>query len=477
MKKLFLYTAISLMTISLGFAQNETDALRYSQFNYGGTARFNSMGGAFGALGGDFSALSVNPAGIGIYRKSEISFTPVLTYNQTGSTYFSKYNDDMKYDFNFGNIGVVFAFNRPKINENGWQGFQLGFGYNRHTSFENRTIIEGFNNQSSLMTQYLDQAIAEGSTANFDPFTTLLAWDAFLIDQSGGEYFVDMDNGNVNQRKEINTSGNINEYNITFGGNYGDLLYLGASFGFPRIRYEEESTYEETDAQEISPYFNSLQIKQNLTTKGSGFNFKIGAIIRPIDPVRIGVSFHSPTFYDLTDRYSTDLSSDLSFLDTTVYSPEGRFDYELTTPLRLNGSLGFVLGKIGLISFDYEMVDYSTMRLRSGDYMFSDENSVIREVYDIQHNLKAGGEIRLSPIVLRAGYALYGSPYKKGINDGSISKISGGFGLREEAYFLDFAYVYSMSNEDYYLYSSEYTPAVKTEHLGHTFLMTLGFKF
>ena len=57
-------------------AQNEIQALRYSQYTLFGTARYQGMGGAMDALGGDFSAASVNPAGLGIYRKSEASFTP-----------------------------------------------------------------------------------------------------------------------------------------------------------------------------------------------------------------------------------------------------------------------------------------------------------------------------------------------------------------------------------------------------------------
>ena len=101
MKKLLSYITLALLTVSVSFAQNETDALRFSQFNYGGTARFMSMGGAFGALGGDFSSLAINPAGIGIYRRSEFSFTPMVTYNQIGSTYFNIFQDDMKYGFNF----------------------------------------------------------------------------------------------------------------------------------------------------------------------------------------------------------------------------------------------------------------------------------------------------------------------------------------------------------------------------------------
>lgn len=477
MKKLLSYITLALLTVSVSFAQNETDALRFSQFNYGGTARFMSMGGAFGALGGDFSSLAINPAGIGIYRRSEFSFTPMVTYNQIGSTYFNSFQDDMKYGFNFSNLGFVLAMNNSGGEGIGWKGFQLGFGYNRIANFDSRFIAQGFNTQSSLMTHYLAQANAEGDPSNFDPFSTALAWDAYLIDIIGGEYFVDMAGGNVLQRKEVNTSGSIREMSIVVGGNFNDMLYLGSSFNFPRVNYQEESFYTEVDSEGINDVFNNFELNKNLSTKGSGFNFKLGAIARPHDMIRLGVSFHSPTFYELNDRFDTRLKSSISFLDTTVRSPKGRFDYELSTPARLNGSLAIVLAKYGLVSLDYEMVDYTKMRLRSGNYQFSNENNIIRQVYDVQHNIRAGAELRLDPLVLRGGYAIYGSPYKSGANDGAKTALSGGLGIREKHYSLDFGYVYSKSKEDYYLYSAEYTPPVKNEFEGHAFMVTLGLRF
>ena len=54
-------------------AQNELDALRYSNTGTGGTARSYAMANAFGALGADLSAFHINPAGLGLYRKSEVS--------------------------------------------------------------------------------------------------------------------------------------------------------------------------------------------------------------------------------------------------------------------------------------------------------------------------------------------------------------------------------------------------------------------
>ena len=76
MKKILclLFTALN---ISVAQAQTASDALRFSYIpQYGGTARTVGVGGAMGALGGDFATISMNPAGLATYRMSEFTFTP-----------------------------------------------------------------------------------------------------------------------------------------------------------------------------------------------------------------------------------------------------------------------------------------------------------------------------------------------------------------------------------------------------------------
>ena len=83
MKKVFILCASILLSVA-AMAQNDIDAFRFSQVNWSGTARFMGAGGAFGSIGGDFSALATNPAAIGLYKKDEITFTPVVI-NAIGS--------------------------------------------------------------------------------------------------------------------------------------------------------------------------------------------------------------------------------------------------------------------------------------------------------------------------------------------------------------------------------------------------------
>ena len=144
MKKLIFAFGIGcIWNISVS-AQNDIDAMRYSQITFGGTARFASMAGSMGALGGDISTLSFNPAGIAIYRKGELSITPSVFSQSTSSTFNGTNASDRKLNFNFGNIGLVTTINLTgKNNTTGWESINFGFGYNRKNNFHNRISIKG----------------------------------------------------------------------------------------------------------------------------------------------------------------------------------------------------------------------------------------------------------------------------------------------------------------------------------------------
>lgn len=482
MKKHSIALIIALMIGSFVYAQNETDALRYSHLIPGGTARFAAMGGAFGALGGDFASLSINPAGIGVYRGSEITITPSLNYSRVETRYFNNFEDDMKYDFNLNNIGVVMTI--PTSNpgeEGGWKFVNFGFGINRHNNYNDRWVARGFNPNNSFMTGILEEARIEGSVDKLNDFSTGLAWDTWLLGKDDAEgFFVDMPNGNVMQHQEANMSGAIREFVISMGANHNDRLFLGATVGLPSVRYKEEIVFSEKDIENNNDIFNSMTYTNSLKTSGSGYNFKVGAILRVTDMLRLGGAFHTPTFFSLNDKYRTSMRSDLNLPDYTDFarSPEGRFDYEINTPLKAIGSVGLIFGQLGLINIDYEYVDYTKARLRSSDYLFSDENNLIRNSFAQQHNVRVGGEVRLDPVTLRAGYAYYSSPYASDVNDGQRSLISAGFGIREGDFFLDFAYTYAFHSEDYFMYTLENGgPVANRDFTASAFRATFGFRF
>jgi len=489
MKRLFIIGATAILMGVKAYSQNEIDALRFSMISPMGTARFISTGGAFSALGGDFSTLSTNPAGIAIYRGSEFTVTPSLNFTRVNSSFFGTTEEDIKYNFGLSNIGFVFARSESNaLKESGWMGFQLGFGFNSLLDFNSRSIYEGFNTQNSLMSAFLERAISETNFNSTEPesylddFTTGLAWDTWLLgfDTIANTYFIDMPN-NVLQRRSTTTSGSIRELNVSFGANYANRLYLGASFGFPFVRFEEEFTFSEENSTGIISEFNSLDFGQTLKINGTGFNFKLGAIYRVTDMIRIGAALHTPTFYNLEDEMETNMNSDLaSFGKKSASSAIQYFDYELNTPLRLITGLGLIFGTSGLMSIDYEYADYTQMRLRGENDLFTHENRLIRNSFQKQHTIRLGGEVRLSPIVLRAGYAIASNPFNPDINDLTKSTISGGIGIRERGYFVDIGYYLNLYSEKFYQYynlTGSRVSSVDKDISKQGFVMTVGFRF
>ena len=485
MKKIVITMFIAIASISTTFAQNEIDALRYSQVFYGGTARSTAMGGAFGALGADFSSLSQNPAGIGLYKISEFTITPSIYIGRTASK-FTDYpqRDDYKYNINLGNIGFVYTFFKRGnyIQDAGFKSAQFGFGINRLNNFNNRMIMEGFNATSSMMNQYVIKASGKYAD-NLDNFDTRLAYDAWLINPktSDSSHYTSVVNGGVTQRKIVSTSGSMNEVVMSLGGNYNDKLYLGATVGFPFIRYSEQSTYKEIDSKDSINNFNSFTVSDDLKTTGAGINLKFGLIYRPIDMIRIGLAFHSPTYYySMQDEYSRQIESDLTQGKYTADSPKGSYEYELTTPPSVIGSLAFVLGEHGLISADYEYIDFTVARLRGKDNTaFYNENDAIQAKYRATSNIRIGTEWRLNQLAFRAGYALYDSPFKTGVNDAQRSTLSFGLGFREKTFFIDVAYAYTKQSEDYYFYDPSVVKLspVKNDMTGSNIMLTIGFKY
>ncbi len=458
-------------------AQNEIDALRYSQVFYGGTARSVAMGGAFGALGGDFASLSINPAGIGIYKNTEITLTPSNYYVIMKSNYNNNASDDRKYNFNLNNLGVVFVI-KPKKEASACKGIQMGIGFNRLNDYNYNAYMEGGNSHNSIINDYVNQA--QGSKPeDLQQFSTQLAFNTYLIDTLGSltNYIGAIPNGGALQSKSLNVTGSNNELVLTLGGNWNDKLYIGGTVGFPYVRYYESSTYKETDKADTIAGFKSMAYNYNLQTRGTGFNFKLGVIYRITDWVRIGAAVHTPTFYSMKDTWSSDMQSE--FKDGSKFtssSPNGSYDYQLTTPFKADGSLAFIIGKYALISGDYEFIDYRNARLKASTYNYTDENRAIDNDLACQSNVRAGVEVKIKNFSIRGGYTFSNSPYATKLKADNRQAFSGGLGVKFDRYFIDLAYSYVMSKQKYYLYPSVPT-AVDNTITGHNALLTFGVKF
>jgi hypothetical protein len=452
---------IGLLFPGLILAQNDLEALRYSTYDLTGSARFVASGGAFQAVGGNFTSLSYNPGGLAVFVGSEIVGTPNLSFNTYKSSFFENTTKETQFNFNFNNLGVV--FHNPVVKKNkeslgkGWISTSLAFGMNRIANFNQQMELDGFNPYSSYLDYYLEQlnageGIAPGDVYNSYPFGAGLAYDAYLIDPNPADsmkYISKIRNGGVQQKNSIKTKGAIDEWLGSFAANYNNKLYIGATLGVPFLRYAEESIYTENDINDSIPDFEQFVLTENLTTKGTGVNFKLGFIYRITYGLRIGMSVHTPTAYFMRDVYSSSIYSSLGNNEEyNVESPDGDFSYSFSTPWRFMGGIAFVFKNIGFLSADIEHVSYGQARYsfeNQADKDFeNDLNNSISSKYQPVTTFKFGGEYKLGFIRLRAGYNFYGGVFKPGVNpwgqDNSGNAFTLGAGFRFDMIYLDIAY-------------------------------------
>ncbi|MBG0858328.1 MAG: outer membrane protein transport protein [Bacteroidales bacterium] len=475
-------------------AQNSDDALRYSQLFYSGTARFLSMGGAFTALGGDISVLSQNPAGLGIFRTSEISVTPQLFHINTTSD-FDRSTSDYLYDFNLTQAGVVANI----LNRNADKGIltlNVGYSYNKTNNLNQNIMIDGISDFSSLADYWVDKA--EGyyhdELSGIDDPSTFLAYDTWLIDTLSGfntlygsvysNYGDDPPSVyGQNIRRLVTYEGFTGEHALSVGGNYSNKLFFGATLGISRLSYSSKYEHLETTDADLPSNFTDFNYTFYYKNTGFGYTVKLGAIFKPIEPLRVGVAFHSPTFYRIDEYVEDNLTS--SFSDGGNYESSNeptRYNYALTTPFRVMIGAAYQLKKLALFSADYEFTDYSSARFsETGDgFDYSEKNLAIRNSLKAVNNFRLGAELRFNSLYLRGGYGYYGKAYKAGdINedlDYSIFSLGGGF--REQNIIVDFGYSRLMNSQDYILYSSSIETLGTNLNINRNmFTLTFGYKF
>jgi len=450
-------------------AQNEEDALRYSQlFDAGATARSMSMGGAFGALGADLSAMSINPAGIAVFRRSVFVFTPSYMYDKTRSNYLGNKDYDTDTHFSLGNLGYVYTYNTGR--DQGWVSMSFGGSYYNRTDYNRNINITGVNDNNSMLDFFADKA-DNNIPDNFDAYSEGLAYNTWLIDTVNGqpmnyETVLSQYGDNANstygqlQKRILQISGRNSEYNFSFAANYGYSLYIGGTFTIRTLDYKRHMKHSEEDVDNSIYDFHYFDYHYYLSTRGKAYGFSLGLIYKPVQMIRLGASVHLPSVYKLHDDYSSSIEAGYDTPDAngnTVYSddsPDGYYDYRLTTPLRFTGSVGLQFLKLALFSIDYEYIDYSGMKLRSEDYDFSDENSAIHSAYRAAHNIRTGAEVRLGPFSLRGGLAYYDSPYRSTeLNKNATSlAYTTGIGLKDRHFSFDLGYMYFTHQEKYVLY-------------------------
>ena len=493
-------------------AQDAFDVLQMSQTELRGTSRFQSMAGAFGALGGDLSTLTQNPAGIGVYRSSDLGITLSLDFNSTKAGV-DKLNETK---FNVNNVGYVGAI---RLDSESVPNLNFGFTYNRLQSF-NRHYVGGVANIPTSMSNFIADEFVnmQGYTPydlyeddEYNPyFNGYAPWAAVTtfdmptktygsvgIINANGDYMQGLYGQQTtgNAYYEVDERGHADEYNIAFGGNIGNKVYFGLDFGILDLDYRSFQSYEEdldyayimvddVDLFESEISNHNTRADWNLYnylhTEGTGVNFKLGLIWKPTQALRFGAAFHTPTYYDMRDTYYVEASLNAFEDGNQLYhaskgSNDG-YDYSSTytikTPWRFMGSVAGVIGTSGIVSLDYEYVANETMRVgddRSNDYPDVTDN--VKNYFKPSHIIRLGGEYRVDPNwSLRAGYSYKTTQVEKGVDeydyniatvgtnpayqyDNTVQNITCGVGYRNKSFYADMAFVHKIRESVYNAFS------------------------
>ncbi len=479
-----LLTSIFVLLAIISFAQNEDDALRYSRLAPVGTARFTSMGGAFGSLGGELGCAAYNPAGIGVFRSSQMTFSGAWSTMRNQAEYYGQSNTTTKSVFNLSNLGFVIA--NPISDESGWKYLNFSMVYNQLANLNKNVYISGSNNQSSLLDGQLQDALDFGTDNN-------LFYDADLLFVPSGQSqltndYIYLNKGyGSNQSKSIQSKGFVGEYDFNISGNFNDRFFVGGTIGLVRAKYQETSVYDETPTVEGIDLLN-FNVTDYFQTVGTGFNFKAGMIFKANDFLRLGAAIQTPTIYNMHDNYDSKVHSKINYFNNQTNSYEignneaksdrSFYDWELTTPLKAMASIGFIFQKHGSLSIDYEILDYSQLNLNADDDPFTDVNNTISNIYTTGSNIRIGGEFLLGPVSFRGGFGYYSSPYvsSQANSDANYIIYSGGIGFRAKEAYIDFGYSHSQMDEKYFLYGAADSKSGITNSR-NTFITTVGFRF
>lgn len=474
------------------FAQDETDALRYSLLAPQGTARSMGFGNALGSVGGDFTSLSVNPAGIGIYRKSEFMFTPVLRFGSTEGQYLNGVNDDSKTAFNFSNIGIVFtrAEKGRRYDKSSWKTVSFGIGLNRVADFNRNYTYSGDmktnggpNNSFSEL--FVNDAASYPNDVQSNGTLAYLGYQSYLVNQDSlGFYSLASSGLGLRQRRSVSEKGGISEVVFTLGGNYEEKLMIGATLGLPTVRYTRDAFFEETDASgNNNDGFGSFRYNESLKTTGLGINLKLGMIFKPSDYFRFGLAVHTPTWFSLNDEFNESLTANTeNYMGVQTANNDPRtFNYNLTTPWRGIISATALMGQYGFITADYEYVDYHSMRYRFSNEYKDDQNArneVIKSTFQAASNFRIGIEGHMDQFFARAGFGYYGNPYKNGGSNASRKDFSIGIGFRTDRFFTDVAFVHMQydQNEVPYVLPYVVAPTATLNNKMNAIALTLGWK-
>jgi hypothetical protein len=504
--------SLSLLPVVETAAQDPTDALRWSWTLPSGTARQQAIGGAMGSLGGDISATFVNPAGLAFFRTGDLVLSPAFQQLRQQSDFLNRKENATRKQLSFGTSGLVLA--DVQTNRKGKkQVSALSLAINRTAHFRNDILYRGQNNQSSYSQKYLEeiQGIRDANVvANNYPHGSSLAFNTYYIDTVAGGT-----NGNFQfktrapitsgllQENWIRQSGGITELAIGYGGATNGKLYYGATVGIPFLQYEREGQFTEADAGTALNNFDYARITDYLESKGVGVNLKLGLLYRPNLYWRLGLAFHTPTWFSMKDTYRTVVTTDTENYKGEQTQSSAQFNngapdeflYMMSTPYRAIASASYVLRSTkdirkqkGFLTADLEYVNQRAVQYSPDTEVDNSTdtknylkalNQAIDRAYRGVFNVRVGGELKFNTWMVRGGAAFLGNPYENLHGEkGSRMQISSGLGYRDRGLYIDLTYVYLTGKDVHapYRLANGNFPMARLQQQGAQVVLTFGVK-
>ena len=490
-------------TINVAQAQFEpingyyAGALLFSQTQWNGSARILGIGGAQSALGGDVSSISGNPAGLGFYNHSEFSFSPSLNFITTNSDYLGSSNTASIGNFNIANLGLVINKSRPLREGSAFLGGSFGFSYNRINDFNHKAFYSGNNNTNDFI-DYVIGKVDANKGVNDNDYVQYLAFQNYLIndynpDSTGfwpdASYVETAADGNPLQSEKITSKGSQDQWSFSYGANISDKFYFGLSLGIVSLDYKTTRRYSEVRYPQS--ILDNFVLNESLQISGAGVNGTFGAIVRPVNMLTLGLSYTTPTVYQINDEFNANMSSTWRNSAFDFYGGDSNFTgdqtasidpiiskYTMRTAPRLNAGAAFFLNKNGFITGDVEWVDYTKGRLSGGGIDFQSDNTSIDEMFKPTINFRIGGEYRIDSYRVRLGYNHTGDAYNNVDNiDRSKNAFSGGVGYRGKSFYSDLSAVYSIYKSVTSPYDLNPKPVANFNNNRLGFVLSLGFLF
>lgn len=431
-----------------GWSQNEEDALRYASQEISGTARFTAMSGAFSSLGGDLSAIGLNPAGLTTFSTNRITGTLSFYNTENTASYFgnSHLTEYSSFDDNIismDQLGVVWVY---KSNTSDWNKLAFSLNYNKQADYGNLVRIQGTNTVgNSVVNYFVDQANGVqlgdikigtdettdfvyqwlGENLGFQAQQAFLGYQAYIInpvddtDDNNVLYTPNADYNTVYHNNKITTTGSKTNFDLSIGGTYKENLQLGFGLSLINIDYTENNTITE-DGYNASSDLQFLKFRNVLYTEGSGVQLKFGGIYKLPNNLRLSLAYHTPQWIKIEEYLTQAVHTEFGNGDIIEVNPnvENAFaPYRIITPGKLIAGASMVLGKKGLISADYTYQDYSNLRFKEieadvdSDY-FDNVNNYMNTNFQAVHSFNLGAEMKLSELSLRGGTFVSSSPYK-----------------------------------------------------------------